>query len=176
MKKVLVTGASGFIAKHIVRELLDKGYEVRGSIRSEKRQAEIEELFPDANIEFVELDLLEDDGWDEHTRHLVGQLLDGGPRSLRVSNHGHDPGQQRVGPDLLGPDEQAASTVHGGADHVVPFPLAHWNGLPRDHRLVDRAAPLDHHGIDRDLLTRSYPKSVPDRTSSRSTSSSVPSS
>lgn len=65
MKKVLVTGASGFIAKHIVRELLDKGYEVRGSIRSEKRQAEIEELFPDANIEFVELDLLEDDGWDE---------------------------------------------------------------------------------------------------------------
>ncbi len=29
MATVLVTGASGFIAKHIVRELLDHGYRVR---------------------------------------------------------------------------------------------------------------------------------------------------
>lgn len=65
MTKVLVTGASGFIAKHIVRELLEKGYDVRGTIRSDKRQAEIEALFPDADIEFTKLDLMADDGWDE---------------------------------------------------------------------------------------------------------------
>ena len=64
MKKVLVTGASGFIAKHIVRQLLEDGYDVRGSIRSDKRQAEVQALFPDTDIEFVKLDLTKDDGWD----------------------------------------------------------------------------------------------------------------
>jgi dihydroflavonol-4-reductase len=46
MTKVFVTGASGFIAKHILRELLEKGYEVRASVRSDKRKAELEGLFP----------------------------------------------------------------------------------------------------------------------------------
>lgn len=65
MKTVLVTGASGFIAKHIVKELLDQGYEVRASTRSDKRRAEIDALFPDAAIEHVTLDLNSDDGWAE---------------------------------------------------------------------------------------------------------------
>ncbi len=65
MTKVLVTGSSGFIAKHIVRELLEKGDEVRGTVRSDKRRAEVEALFPDADLEFVTLDLTADDGWAE---------------------------------------------------------------------------------------------------------------
>jgi len=65
MTKVLVTGASGFIAKHICRELLVQNYEVRASIRSDKRKAEIEALFPNADIEFVRLDLMKDEGWTE---------------------------------------------------------------------------------------------------------------
>lgn len=64
MTKVFVTGASGFIAKHILRELLEKGYEVRASIRSERRQAELEALFPGKGIEYAFLDLEKDDGWD----------------------------------------------------------------------------------------------------------------
>ena len=64
-QKVLVTGASGFIAKHITRELLENGYSVRGTVRSAKRQGEIEALFPDADLEFVTLDLTSDEGWDE---------------------------------------------------------------------------------------------------------------
>lgn len=63
MTKVLVTGASGFISKHIVRELLERGYQVRGSVRSERRADEVRALFPDADIEFVHLDLTSDDGW-----------------------------------------------------------------------------------------------------------------
>ena len=65
MKKVLLTGASGFIAKHILRELLEKGYTVRASVRSEKRKAELESLFPEASLEFALLDLNEDEGWTE---------------------------------------------------------------------------------------------------------------
>ncbi len=65
MTKVFVTGASGFIAKHILRELFEKGYDVRASVRSEKRKTELEELFPEAVIEFAFLDLGKDDGWTE---------------------------------------------------------------------------------------------------------------
>lgn len=68
MTKVFVTEASGFIAKHILRELLEKGYEVRASIRSDGRKAEIEALFPEANIEFAYLDLIKDEGWDDAMR------------------------------------------------------------------------------------------------------------
>lgn len=63
MSTVLVTGASGFIAKHIVRELLEQGHAVRASVRSEQSEAQVEALFPEAGIEFVSLDLLSDDGW-----------------------------------------------------------------------------------------------------------------
>jgi dihydroflavonol-4-reductase len=65
MTKVFVTGASGFIAKHILRELLEKGYDLRASVRSEKRKAELEALFPEAKLEFAFLDLNKDEGWAE---------------------------------------------------------------------------------------------------------------
>ena len=32
-RRVCVTGASGFIGTHIVRELLERGYRVRGTVR-----------------------------------------------------------------------------------------------------------------------------------------------
>lgn len=64
MSTVLVTGASGFIAKHIVRELLDQGHSVKAAVRSGPRRAQVEALFPDAPIEFVALDLTSDEGWD----------------------------------------------------------------------------------------------------------------
>lgn len=65
MTKVFLTGASGFIAKHILRELLEKGYDVRASVRSDKRAAELKALFPDASLEFATLDLTKDEGWQE---------------------------------------------------------------------------------------------------------------
>ncbi len=63
MTKVFLTGASGFIAKHVLRELLEKGYDVRASVRSEKRKGELEALFPNSGIEFAFLDLNKDEGW-----------------------------------------------------------------------------------------------------------------
>lgn len=65
MTKVFVTGASGFIAKHILRELIDKGYEVRASVRSEARKRELNELFKETALEFALLDLNTDAGWNE---------------------------------------------------------------------------------------------------------------
>lgn len=74
MTKVLLTGASGYIGKHIALELLNQGYHVRASVRSiTKSQEVIDAVKPhladssDLNdrLTFVELDLEKDSGWDE---------------------------------------------------------------------------------------------------------------
>mgnify|MGYP001388386558 FL=1 len=69
MEKVLVTGASGFIAEHCIIELLKNGYSVKGSLRTMNREQEVREAVKtetdDAKLEFCKLDLLEDDGWED---------------------------------------------------------------------------------------------------------------
>ena len=65
---VLVTGASGFIATHVVKQLQAAGYKVRGTVRSlknEERVAPLRNLCPGAKypVELVEADLLNADCW-----------------------------------------------------------------------------------------------------------------
>ena len=67
---VLVTGAGGFIALHCVRQLLEQGYRVRGTLRSVAREAQLRQAlveYVDAGdrLEFVSTDLLNDKGWAE---------------------------------------------------------------------------------------------------------------
>lgn len=38
---ILVTGASGYIATHVVEAFLQKGYNVRGTVRTEKTASEV---------------------------------------------------------------------------------------------------------------------------------------
>ena len=39
---VLVTGASGFVATHLIKQLLEQGrYRVRGTVRNKKRQEKV---------------------------------------------------------------------------------------------------------------------------------------
>jgi nucleoside-diphosphate-sugar epimerase len=67
--KVLLTGISGWIAKHTAIELLNSGYEVLGTVRNssliEQTKETISKHAPIDNLSFVELDLLKDDGWNE---------------------------------------------------------------------------------------------------------------
>ena len=72
MTKVLLTGASGYIGKHITLQLLNQGYEVRASVRklsksSEVRDAVLPHLIDSSNVDtkltFIELDLEKDAGW-----------------------------------------------------------------------------------------------------------------
>ena len=68
--RVLVTGASGFIAKHCIAELLRSGYAVRGTVRSMARRGEIEQAVARAGIAspriaLTEADLTADAGWSE---------------------------------------------------------------------------------------------------------------
>jgi len=43
--KVLVTGANGYIALWLVRKLLEQGYAVRGTVRSETKAQQLRETF-----------------------------------------------------------------------------------------------------------------------------------
>ncbi|TPX41492.1 hypothetical protein SeMB42_g05555 [Synchytrium endobioticum] len=44
-KLILVTGANGFIAAHCVQQLLQRGYRVRGTIRSESKGTHLKKIF-----------------------------------------------------------------------------------------------------------------------------------
>ena len=65
-KKILVTGASGFIGAHTVIDLLSNGYEVRGTIRDLNRATDLNKLFSAKtkyleNLELVEASLTDPD-------------------------------------------------------------------------------------------------------------------
>lgn len=68
--EVLVTGASGYIATHIVQQLQEAGYKVRGTVRSltnPKKVGPLKELCPNAahELELVEADLTNEACWKE---------------------------------------------------------------------------------------------------------------
>ena len=113
---VLLTGASGYIAKHIALQLLEAGYNVRGTVRDLSRGTEVTDairphLKDDSNLEtrlaFVALDLTTDTGWTEamdgvdvlmHTASpfpldqpkneddLIRPAVDGAMRALRAAH------------------------------------------------------------------------------------------
>ena len=67
---VLVTGASGFLGGWCVVEALDRGYQVRASVRNASREQELRETIESkcgssAGLSVVEADLSSDDGWEQ---------------------------------------------------------------------------------------------------------------
>ena len=123
MKTVLLTGASGYIGKHIALQLLNQGYSVRASVRSLSKSDEvrgavlphlIDKTKLDSRLTFVELDLEKDAGWDAalkgvdvlmHTaspfpiaspkdeNELIRPAVDGTLRALKAA---HNAGVHRV--------------------------------------------------------------------------------
>ena len=70
---VVLTGVTGFIAKHIVAGLLNGGHRVTATLRSMKRADEVREAARahltdagvlDSRLQFAELDLTRDEGWE----------------------------------------------------------------------------------------------------------------
>ena len=68
-EKVLVTGASGYIALHCILELLKEGYQVKGSLRELNREDEVRKSlgteFENEKLEFCKLNLLDNEGWED---------------------------------------------------------------------------------------------------------------
>ena len=70
-KSVLVTGGTGFVGAHIILQLLQKGYNVKTTLRSIRSKEKVIDTLKSNgittfdNLEFVEADLSEDDNWEE---------------------------------------------------------------------------------------------------------------
>lgn len=66
--RVLVTGISGFIGSHIAKNLLDKGFDIRGTVRNKTKGERIHEALTHdiadiSRVELIEADLGGDAGW-----------------------------------------------------------------------------------------------------------------
>jgi len=71
MSVVLVTGASGFVAAHVIDQLLNADHSVRATVRSESKKSTVRDMLHTAGtrhmerLSFVLADLLRDEGWAE---------------------------------------------------------------------------------------------------------------
>ena len=87
--KVLLTGISGWIAKHTAIELLNKGYEVLGTVRNkdliDQTKETIKKHAPIEKLSFIKLDLLKDDGWDEAAKGCKYIFHIASPFPMKVS-------------------------------------------------------------------------------------------
>ena len=92
MKTVLLTGISGYIGLHCAKKLLDAGYNVRGSVRSQAKGQEALNTLAAAsvdtqNLTLVELDLTLDNGWEdasagcEFVMHVASPFIIANPKN-----------------------------------------------------------------------------------------------
>ena len=88
MKKVFVSGGSGYIAMYCIKILLEKGYDVITSVRKESQIDLIKKSLHKHNValenlKFTILDLLKDEGWDdalkgcEYVLHVASPVIPG---------------------------------------------------------------------------------------------------
>ncbi len=71
-RRIIVTGASGFIAKHVIAQLLDKEFSVRATLRDFSKAESVRRTIDlmcangiSGRFDLVSCDLLSDDGWLE---------------------------------------------------------------------------------------------------------------
>src|SRR3954470_2401768 len=86
---VLVTGGTGYVAGWCIAELLARGYRVRTTVRSPKKEQTVRDAVssvagPADRLSFVVADLTSDEGWDaavagvDHVFHVASPLGDTG--------------------------------------------------------------------------------------------------
>ncbi|TBN57628.1 aldehyde reductase [Glaciihabitans arcticus] len=164
---VLVTGGSGFIAGHVILQLLEQGHGVRATLRSRTKEASVRAILAESgmtqgdNLSFVEADLLADDGWAaavegvDYVLHVASPVLPGRVENeddvirparegtLRVLRAARAAGVKRL---VLTSAFHAVSWGHAHSDHI--FTEADWTVLDgpgvdaygRAKTLAERAA------------------------------------
>ncbi len=86
---ILVTGATGYIAGHIINEALLLGYKVRGTVRSEEKGEQIKKSFSDEKFETVVVS----DLTDSHAFDKACKGCDGVIHAATVVNFSPDPNE-----------------------------------------------------------------------------------
>ena len=76
MSRILVTGANGFIASHVIDQLVRAGHRVRGTLRSLRDETKVESVRrlggdqAKYSLELVEADLLDAGAWHEAVKDM----------------------------------------------------------------------------------------------------------
>ncbi|MCZ4507774.1 NAD-dependent epimerase/dehydratase family protein [Streptomyces sp. ActVer] len=92
---VLVTGGTGYVADWVIVGLLDRGYEVRTTVRSPAKEKAVRDAVstvtaPGDRLSFAVADLTSDEGWDaavagvDHVLHMASPLGDENTRDAEA--------------------------------------------------------------------------------------------
>jgi dihydroflavonol-4-reductase len=151
MSTVLLTGGSGFLGLHTIIQLLERGDDVRATVRSLDREPQIRATLAAAGVDpgdrltFVAADLLSDDGWAEaadgveYVLHVASPFPAGAPDheddlivpardgTLRVLRAARDAGVRRV---VVTSSFAAVGYGREAGDHV--FTEADWTDPDAD--------------------------------------------
>lgn len=148
---ILVTGVSGFIAKHCALELLARGYRVRGTVRSAAKADAVRKTLAAhgdvAKLEFAVADLLSDDGWADAAKDVHGVLHLASPFPLAQPKDADElirpavDGTLRVlraataaGAKRFVQTSSSVAILHGHAHaRTAPFTEADWTNLDGPH-------------------------------------------
>jgi nucleoside-diphosphate-sugar epimerase len=90
---VLVTGASGFVATHVISAFLSAGYHVRGTVRSESKAESTAAVFPSfkSQLSFVVVpDIAAPGAFDEPVKGVDGVIHTASPFVLQVKDNKRD--------------------------------------------------------------------------------------
>lgn len=165
-KIVLVTGGAGFIAVHCILQLLEAGYQVRASLRSLNRQAQVRTMLKEGGqdvgerLTFVEADLSADAPWNQAVSHCTYVLHVASPTPilrykhedemiiparegvLRVLRASRDAGVKRV---VL--TSAIGAIVYGHPEQTAPYDETSWTNVvgkapayQKSKTLAERAA------------------------------------
>ncbi len=148
MSTVLVTGGSGFIASHVILQLLAAGHTVRATVRDLKREPEVRALLkqggaePGERLQLFAAELMKDAGWAEaaqgcdYVLHVASPFPANVPKhedelivparegALRVLRAARDAGVKRV---VL--TSSFAAVGYGLPDQAKPFDETNWTNL-----------------------------------------------
>ena len=151
MSTVLVTGGSGFIGSHCILQLLEKGHEVRTTVRNLSREPEVRAMLkaggaePGSRLSFFAADLMKDEGWAEaaqgcdYVLHVASPFPPGVPKhedelivparegALRALRAARDAGVKRV---VL--TSSFAAIGYGQGVRAKPFDETDWTNLEGD--------------------------------------------
>ena len=93
-KKVLITGASGFVAAWVVREFLEHGYHVIGTVRSQDKAEAVRKQHPEQYADKLDFrivgDIAEPDAFDEAVKDVDGVIHTASPFVLEVKDNEKD--------------------------------------------------------------------------------------
>jgi dihydroflavonol-4-reductase len=154
MSTILVTGGSGFIGSHCILQLLTAGHQVRTTVRSLKREADVRAMLkeggadPGNRLSFFAADLENDAGWPqavagcEYVLHVASPFPASVPKhedelivparegALRVLRASRDAGVKRV---VL--TSSFAAIGYGQKPQIAPFNETNWTDPNSDEVL-----------------------------------------